>query len=299
MGEIAAITVSFCWAVTSIFLTAAGKNLGSMVVNRIRLVFAVILLTITHFFVQGQIFPFDATPHQLLWLGLSGIVGLVVGDGFLIRSYIMIGFRIGTLIMSSVPVISTLFAWFLLGEKVRFFELAGIFLVMSGIMIVVSERNNDEKNQKDRKQYATGILFAFLGAFGQAFGLVLAKKGLEGNFSPLSGVLVRMLSAMVFMWLITLFMGQVKSTIQKSLSSPVALRNIAVGSFVGPFIGVWLSLVAIQNAQVGIASTLMALAPIITLPIMKWGYKEKVSRLAITGTITALCGVAVIFMIPV
>lgn len=299
MGEIAAITVSFCWAITSIFLTSAGKNLGSMVVNRMRLVFAVILLTIAHFILQGQLFPFDATPDQLLWLGLSGVIGLVLGDGFLIKSYLIIGVRIGTLIMSSVPVISTLFAWFLLGERVKFLELAGIFLAMSGIMIVVSDRNNAERIEKDKKQYATGILFAFLGAFGQAFGLVLAKKGLGGDFSPLSGVLVRMLSAMIFMWIITVFMGQAKSTVQKSLSEPIALRNIAVGSFVGPFIGVWLSLIAVQNAQVGIASTLMALAPIIMLPIMKWGYKENISRLAITGTLTALCGVAMIFMVPV
>ena len=299
MGEIAALSVSFCWAVTSIFLAMAGEKLGSMVVNRIRLVFAVILLTTAHFFFKGQLFPFSANQEQLFWLSLSGVVGLVLGDGFLIKSYIMIGVRLGTLIMSSVPVISTVFAWVLLGERVKFFELSGIFLTMFGIMIVVSDRKSDERIEKDKKQYATGILFAFLGAFGQAFGLVLAKKGLAGNFSPLSGVLVRMLSAMIFMWLIAVFMRQAGKTVRKGLSEPVALRNIAIGSFIGPFIGVWLSLVAVQSTQVGIASTLMALAPIIMLPIMKWGYKKNINHLAIMGTLITLTGVAIIFMKPI
>ena len=151
MGEIAALSVSFCWAITSIFLTSAGEKLGSMVVNRIRLVFAVILLTTAHLFLKGQLFPFDANQEQLLWLSLSGVVGLVLGDGFLIKAYLLVGVRIGTLIMSSVPVISTLFAWVLLGEKVKFFELSGIFLTMFGIMIVVSDRNSDERIEKDKK----------------------------------------------------------------------------------------------------------------------------------------------------
>ncbi len=298
MGEIAAISVSFCWAITSIFLSHAGENLGAMIVNRIRLVCAVILLTLAHLFLKGQIFPFDASPNRLFWLGLSGVIGLVLGDGFLIKAYLLIGVRIGTLIMSSVPVISTLFAWALLGESVKTFELTGIFITMFGIMIVVSERNNDERIKRDKQQYALGILCAFLGAVGQAVGLVLAKKGLEGNFSPLSGVLIRMVSAMVFMWIITVLMGQAKDTIQKALAHPTALRNIAIGSFIGPFIGVWLSLIAVQTAQVGVASTLMALAPIIMLPITKWLYKENISRWAITGTFTALFGVAMIFLIP-
>ena len=68
-----------------------------------------------------------------------------------------------------------------------------------------------------------------------------------------------------------------------------------MGALVGPFIGVWLSLIAVQFAKVGIASTLMALTPIFHLPIGKF-LNEKITKQAILGTLIAMIGVAIIFM---
>jgi drug/metabolite transporter (DMT)-like permease len=53
-------------------------------------------------------------------------------------------------------------------------------------------------------------------------------------------------------------------------------------------------LVAVQLTFVGIASTLMALTPIIILPISKWVFKEQVTRRAVIGTLVCLVGVVVI-----
>jgi len=69
------------------------------------------------------------------------------------------------------------------------------------------------------------------------------------------------------------------------------------GALFGPFIGVWLSLVAVQYAYVGIASTLMALPPIFLIPLSWWIFREKISLVAIVGTIIAVIGVALIFFI--
>ena len=298
MGELAALATAFCWAFSSIFFTSSSKEAGAIPVNRIRLVFAVLLLLVFHTLITGHPLPLDAEPFRWIWLGLSGIVGLVLGDTLLFQAYYLIGNRLGTLIMSGVPVISSLAAWLWLGENLSLRSIAGIAVCTGGIMVVVMEHTpangNDTHHQK--RQYILGVLCAIGGAIGQAGGLVLAKKGLADNFPSISGVIIRMVTAMAFMWVITFFMGQVKETLRKTLNNSRLILRIAGGTVIGPFLGVWLSQIAVQRTYVGIASTLMAVTPIVVLPISKFYYKEKISYRAVIGTVIALVGVAIIFI---
>jgi drug/metabolite transporter (DMT)-like permease len=298
MGEIAAILTAMCWGLSSIFFTATSREAGPVPVNRVRLLFAVPLLVIAHTVLTGQLFPVNAEPIRWLWLGLSGIVGLVIGDTLLFMSYSLIGNRLGTLMMASVPVMSSLAAFLFLGETLDVRSLLGIFICVFGIVLVVMERRNGNGNASthEKRQFLLGVLCGLGGALGQAVGLVLAKQGLSGDFPSISGTLIRMLTAMVFIWIITIFMGQTLQTLQKVFTSFKLVGNIFGGSIVGPFIGVWLSQIAIQKTHVGIASTLMALTPVFMLPVAKWYYKENISSRAVFGTVVALVGVAIIFM---
>ncbi|MDR3576538.1 MAG: DMT family transporter [Anaerolineaceae bacterium] len=298
IGEIAAVVTAICWALSSIFFARAGDQVGSVIVNRMRLFFAVILLVAAHFFIQGQVIPLNAGLDRWFWLAISGIVGLIFGDACLLQAYVLIGARISTLIMAIVPVISTLLAWIFLGEKLSVIEISGICVAVAGISLVILERNGDDHHPVDKRRYIIGVLCAFGGALGQAGGLVLAKKGLDNNFPALSGVVIRMLVAMSAMWIGTFFLKQARPTIQSVIDKRNALKFIILGSVVGPFIGVWMSLIAIQATYVGLASTLMALTPIIMLPIVRWVFKEKVSQRAVLGTFVSIIGVAVIYFAP-
>jgi drug/metabolite transporter (DMT)-like permease len=298
VGEIAAVVTAFCWALSSIFFARAGDQVGSVIVNRMRLLFAVILLAAAHFILQGQVIPLNAGLDRWFWLGISGIVGLIVGDACLLQSYVLIGARIATLIMAVVPVISTLLAWLFLGENLNVIEISGICLAVTGICIVILERSGEDHQRINKRRYIIGILYGFGGALGQALGLVLAKRGLANDFPALSAVVIRMLVAMSAMWIGTFFLKQARPTIQCVLEKRDALKFIVLGSLVGPFIGVWMSLVAIQNTYVGLASTLMALTPVIMLPIVRWVFKERVSQRAVVGTFVSIIGVAVIYFAP-
>ena len=298
MGEIAAILTALCWGLSSIFFTSTSKEAGPIPVNRVRLLFAVPLLLITHIILTGQLLPLSAEPYRWLWFGLSGIVGLVIGDTLLFTCYSLIGNRLGTLLMASVPVISSLAAFLFLGEKLALLSMVGILVCVAGIALVVMERRNGNGNgtTHEKRRFLLGVLSGLGGAVGQAIGLVLAKQGLGGDYPSISGTLIRILTAMAFIWLITIFMRQTRQTLQSVFSNFKLVRNIFGGSVVGPFIGVWLSQIAIQRTYIGIASTLMALTPIFMLPIAKWYYKEEVSSRAVFGTVVALIGVAIIFL---
>jgi drug/metabolite transporter (DMT)-like permease len=300
MGSIAALVTAACWAATSLFFTAAGKEVGSVVVNRVRLLLAVIFLVLIHWLLTGTLIPLNAGAERWFWLGLSGIIGLVLGDLALFQSYVMIGPRLGTLIMAGNPVIGTLLAWVFLGERLGWLEIAGIFLTVAGITWVVMERSGglkaDAEVHTDRRHFILGVLCAFGGALGQAVGLILAKKGMTGDFPSISGVVIRMVSAAVAIWLMTIISGQARATVQAIRAKLPVLRTLVLGTLVGPVAGVWLSLIAVQLAPVGIASTLMALTPIMLLPFSRWVFQEKVSLRAVAGTLVSIAGVVIIFM---
>jgi drug/metabolite transporter (DMT)-like permease len=298
MGEIAALVTALCWALSSILFTAPSKALGAVVVNRIRLVFAVVLLMAAHLVVTGQLFPLDVSVERWFWLGLSGIVGLIIGDTLLFRAYALLGSRLSTLLMAIVPVLSSIEALLFLDEKLTLANVIGILICVGGISLVVLKHSNGNGNggAHERRQFWIGVLCGLGGALGQASGLVLSKLGMAGDFPTISASVMRMFVAMIVIWLMTLLSGQARQTLRKISENRASLRNVAAASVIGPFVGVWLSQVAIQYAYVGIASTLMAMTPIIILPIARFYFKEKISPLAYVGTIIALVGVAVIFL---
>lgn len=304
MGELAALATSFFWSVTSIQFTLAGRRVGSPVVNRVRLVLAVVYLSVAHLLFTGRIWPLDAELFRWGWLGLSGVVGLVLGDASLFQGFVLIGPRRSMLLMTLVPVITTVIAWFWLGETLRLVELGAVMLTVGGVAWVVSERRLATPQPAagaifpgdlDRRTYVLGVLLGLGGALGQALGLVLSKQGLAGDFLPLSATVMRMLVASVVIWLLAAVQGQVGTT-RVALQDSRARLFILGGAFTGPFLGVWSSMIAVQNTPVGLASTLMALAPIMLIPLTRWVFKEETSARAIAGTVVALTGAALIFL---
>jgi len=293
-GEIAALATALCWSLTSTCFTIGGRRVGSVILNRTRLVFALIFLSITHYIIYGSLIPLSAEPDRWLWLGLSGVIGFALGDACLFQAFVMVGAHISMLLMSLVPIISTVIAWVFLGETLSLVELLAITITVSGVCLVVLTKGNSHKNS-GKKDYFKGILFGFGGAMGQAIGLVLSKKGLYGEFPGLSATLIRVIAGVVTIWIITALTGKVKQTVDK-MKDKRAFITILCGAFVGPFLGVWLSMVAIKYAYIGIASTLMALPPVLLIPISYWVFKEKITLLSVLGTIIAVLGTAFIFL---
>jgi drug/metabolite transporter (DMT)-like permease len=294
LGEIAALATAVCWAATSLFFTIAGKQVGSQVVNRVRLPLAAFFLAITHLLWQGQVLPIHAEPSRWGWLGLSAISGLVLGDAMLFQAFVLIGARLAMLLMTLAPVIGTLLAWVFLGETLSLLEIGAIIVTMGSVAWVVSEQKNSNSVDGNPRSYLIGVLCGIGGAFGQALGLTLSKRGMVGDFPALSASLIRLTTASVVIWLWALIQGQLRPTIE-GLRIRRARWAILVGTVAGPFMGMTLSLAAVQLAPVGIASTLMALSPVFLLPLSHWVFKERITQRAIMGTVMAMVGVAMIF----
>lgn len=298
LGEIFAILTSLLWSVTSIFFTLAGEQVGSRVVNRMRLLLAVPALALIHLITAGTLVPLDAAPERWGWLGLSAIIGLVIGDGLLFYAFTQIGTQLSMLLMALAPIFSVLMAWLFLGETLSPVKIVAILITLGGSGWVILERNPTQaKSPSDIPgHYLRGVLCGIGAAAGQAAGLVLSKQGMSGNFSPLSASLMRVTVAAAGIWLLALLRQQARSSFV-ALRDRQARRLIAGGVLVGPILGMTLSLAAVQLSDVGIASTLMTLSPIFLLPITHWIFHERITVRAVMGTLVTLAGVAMIFLL--
>ena len=288
IGEIAGLGVSICWTVSALTFEKAGHKIGSLSVNFIRLLMAIIFIGITSYFTRGIFFPTDATPYQWFWLGLSGFVGFFLGDMFLFKSYMVIGSRTAALIMSFAPMLTAIIGWFFLNEKLSGMNIAGILVSISGIIIAIS--NSRMKLNIPFK----GFLLAFGGASGQAVGLILSKKGM-GHYDPIAATQIRALFGILsFAILITVLRRWKK--VGNSFTHTSSMKFLAVGSMFGPFIGVALSLFAIQQTKTGIASTLMALVPVFIILPSAIMFKEKITPQQVIGAAISIFGASLFFM---
>ncbi|WP_319269912.1 DMT family transporter [uncultured Draconibacterium sp.] len=298
-GEIAGVLTAVFWTVTSLAFESAGKKVGSLAVNLIRLVIAFFLVGTYSWISRGFFFPSDASLYAWKWLAFSGLVGFVIGDLLLFQSFVLIGARIAMLLMALAPPFAALIGWLLLGEVLDPKSWLGMAVTMTGIIIVILKREKSEENgvkvRKFKSSYPIqGILLALGGAMGQAAGLVISKKGM-GDYDAFSATQIRILAGTVGFSILFIFIKR-WPRVWAALKNGPAMKRITLGAFFGPFLGVSFSLLAVQHTQAGIAATLMAIVPVLIIGPSILLFKEKVNWKEILGAVITVGGVAMFFL---
>lgn len=281
-----------CWTFTSLAFESAGKKVGSMSVNIIRLAMAILLLGSLSYIRFGHFFPSGATSHQWLWLSISGLIGFVIGDMMLFQAFVIIGARISMLIMALAPPLAALFGWLILEETLTVGNIIGMIVTILGIAMVILGK--PVKGKRINVKYPIkGIALAFGGATGQGLGLVLSKLGM-GDYDPASATMIRVITGVIGFAILFVFTGHWPKVIL-ALKNTAAIGRISIGAFFGPFLGVSLSLLSIKYTTTGVASTIMAIVPVLIIPPAVLFFKEKVSWLEVFGAMLAVFGVVLLF----
>ncbi|MBM3436165.1 MAG: DMT family transporter [Bacteroidetes bacterium] len=299
-GELAALLTACFWTVTSLVFEAAGKRIGSLTLNLIRLYLAFLIYTVFLSFRRGIAFPVDAGSEAWIWLSLSGLVGFVVGDLLLFQAFVVIGARVSMLIMALVPPITALSGWLILGETLTPMNTLGMILTMGGISLVVLKREGTEVNGRAYNNVKfsypmKGIFLALGGAFGQAVGLVLSKVGMK-EYDPFAASQIRVLAGLLGFTLIFFILRRWEN-VRKGLKNRKGMLFTVIGAIFGPFLGVSFSLAAIQHTNTGIAATIMSIVPVLIIAPSVLIFKEKVNLKEILGAVIAVGGVALLFLL--
>ena len=295
----AALGAAGLWAFTALSIDQAARRIGSLTVNLIRLVQAFCFLCLVSWIVRGVPLPVDASRHAWGWLALSGLVGFVFGDLCLYRSYLVIGPRLSTLMMSLVPLLTTIIGWLALGEVLSPRQMFGMFLTVGGIGWAVLERSKSwtalPATPTDRPGVPlSGLALAFGGALGQSGGLVLSKIGI-GEYNAFAATQIRVLAGITG-YTLMFFVLRWWPNVRTGLRDRRALGFSALGAFFGPCLAVSLSLIAIHSTLAGVAASIMALTPVLIIPLVVLLRREHVGVGGVLGALVAVSGVALLFL---
>ena len=292
IGEIAAFATACSWVVTGICFEMAGKRVGSLAVNLIRLVIAFFIMMGFTYVTRGMLLPFDATPHAWFWLTISGLIGFVIGDLFLFQAYVLIGARISMLIMATSPPITAILAFVFLGESLTSLTLVGMLLTCVGIAMVILVKN-DGGGKVELSHSAKGLFYAFLGSLGQSFGLISSKIGM-GGYDAFSSTQIRIIAG-ILGFLAIYAIGRKWNVLPKAFRDRKGMAVITAGAFFGPFLGVSLSMIALQNTEAAVASTIMSIMPVLIIPVSILVFKEKIKAKEMVGAVVTVIGVMILF----
>ena len=306
-GEIMALIAAIIFSWTSVFFTTAGQRLGVTTVNLLRLPGAALCLGLMHLAVTGHIWPQDLSLSNQAWIGLSGIIGLAIGDSALFKAFTLVGPRRSMTMMALAPVFTVILAWSMLGEHLGPWALLGIAVVILGVIIATMGRGNGsgEFGRLPRQVLKLGLLLALLASVGQGVGSTFAKIGMTGGagpdavsaqgVNPLGATLIRLSWATVAYWLVVL-PRQNLADLKIRLKDRRGVKALVVAILLGPFISVWISLVAIKHTEAGIAQVLLGTVPIFVVLPAWLIYKDRPTPLGLLGIVVAVAGGALLFL---
>lgn len=306
VGELISIGVAFSWTATALLSEFGSKRMGNLTLNLTRMVITLVFSCILFWAVGGNPLPAGASTEAYLWMMLSGLVGYVIGDFCLFQCYIIIGSKFGQLFMTLAPITAAIMAWFTLGQEIRPTAILAMIVTLAGIAITVLGRG-DNHHKLTLKLPLPGVLFAIAAAVCQGVGLVLSKIGMDHYeatlTTPLAGWMLpfhanffRCVAGTIgFVLLMALREGF--APLQRGVRDRKGMIAAVATTIFGPFVGVGASLLAVQYTAAGIASTLMALTPIIIILPAWWIFKQPITAKSILGAIISVIGVSLFFLL--
>lgn len=296
IGELIAITTVLCWTVSVQFFGAATREVGSTPVNIIRLTTAVLLFSVFLLIRDGEPLPL-AFPVRAWWyLGLSGVVGFFIGDIFLFKALAVLGPRLAMLLHSLAAPTAAVIGWLFLGEVYRPMQWLGIGVTLFGVSMVILEKRQGKGELKASNVTLGGVLLGLGAMLGQAGGFVLSKMGMQHGDAYLdafAATQIRAVAGCLCFFVFFTLTGRWRH-VGSAIKNRKALAYTISGAFLGPFIGVSLSLLTLHYLATGVAATILSLVPVCIIPFAVLVHKEYVSFKAIAGAVIAVAGIALL-----
>ncbi|WP_462171170.1 DMT family transporter [Pseudoalteromonas xiamenensis] len=290
-GELVALIAAFSWAFSSYLYKQFSHQLSAFELNVSKGVLASLLMLGVILVTQDMALP--SQPQTWLWLILSGVIGIAVGDSAYFAALKLLGPARTLVVESLAPVFVILINYVFFSVSLSAQSYLAIALTTLGVVIALYP--NDRLNTMPT-HYMVGITFALTAAFCQALGMVLTKQAVNyGEYSTWWAALIRLFSGTFVIGMLIAFLRH------HSLSNALSLRGVSnktwlmVAIFFGTFLGVWLQFIAVKFTDPAIAQTLFATSPLIVMSIT-FCRGNRLTRSMILGGLLAFSGVALIFM---
>ncbi|MFD9899358.1 DMT family transporter [Mesorhizobium sp. UC22_110] len=292
--ELAALGAATCWALTGIISAGPAGHLGAPAFNRLRQIFVTAMLAL-YVLATGSWRELEAA--NVLPLLASGFIGIFIGDTLLFATLNRVGPRRSGILFALNAPIAAILGWLLLGETLTTKAVAGMALVVAGVLLAIlfgKRRAQLHQWEKVKGPLWIGVALGLGAATGQAIGSIIARPVMETGIDPFVASMLRVGIAAAFLTvMIQLPIPALKP--RNPLTWKVAAMTALTG-ILALAIGMTLLLFALSGGKVGIVSTLSATSPVIILPLLWLRTGERPAAGAWTGAALVVAGMGLIFM---
>lgn len=326
IGEIAGLSSAAIWAVSSLLYSYA--RMSAWELNFWKNIFACFIFLIHLWIAKSFILltdVFEAPIESWCWLGLSSVVGIVIGDTIYLRSLQILGPRRALVVATASPIFGVIIGFFFMQDPITAWLLLGVGLTVFGVGIVVTDKKAEAESPNIYPgRFAIGVLLGIGAALCQASGVAFAKIGMAHGCEALESSFIRILTAAGTMVLMVLlyperyaFSRKLKQlSIQSSVAEDIekkknhepvieyeresiikplfewhAMKYFLPGMIMGTWIGIWFFQMAQQYADTAVVTTLASTCPVFAIPLV-WGFQgHRVSLKGILGTFVAVFGI--------
>jgi drug/metabolite transporter (DMT)-like permease len=300
---IAAVITTFLFACSAVTGQRVAMRLGGVWGNLIRLFIACFVLGLLVLF-----FYRDAIHTETFgWFFISGLIGFGIGDVALFLAYERIGSRLTILLnLCLAPLFAMALEWLWLGNGLPPAVILGALLIVGGVIMAIRPGVKSRQLREHRGKFGVGILAAVTAGFGQGTGAVISRKAeavatefgiaSSGISAAFQRVFAGLVFAMIIVALIRLFGSkQARAHWGSPLQRDLAPWLMGAALF-GPVIGVSCFQWALQSLESGIVLSVVALTPIVMMPLARITEGDHPSKLAILGAVVAVGGVILLYL---
>lgn len=298
---IPALLTTILFSISAICGHRSAKILGGMVANFWRLTCATILLAIWAFGfgigLKGAAFPI---------FFLSGIVGIGFGDVALFEALPRLGPRLSILLVQCLTApFGALIEWVWLRNKLSGLQIASGLTILVGVGVALTP---GEHIKIPRRALIGGTIASVLAALGGAFGSVLSRKaydivrahaehidGANAAFQRIIGGLLVAAACLVMVKRDKLLNIPAPNADTTAKSQPATWKRAVVwvigNGVAGQTLGVSCMQRAFETTPTGIVLPIIAMTPIVVIPLAWLFEGEQPTRYSLIGALIAVAGV--------
>lgn len=315
LGLAFAFSALLCWSIAPFFFSAAGRRIGPLATNMLRLGLAAAGLTLVLIArLLAGASPGLPQAGGVAWMIASGIIGLSIGDAFLYRAFVTVGPERTSQIQVLAPAATALLAWLALGETLTPRQIAGMALILGGVFAATTYAATMKRRRRKAAEevvayaadagpvpsgnpnpahgFGSGAWAALWSALFQGLGTMLARKAFlsEADLDPGVATLIRIGAGAAALWTFAALKGPLPKGVG-SWKFPPTLWFLCIGTLFGPLAGMSFYVAALKSAPAGIVTTITFMVPLLIVPIGARVNGTPVGKAALAGTVVSLAGV--------
>ena len=292
LGPFYAIATAITWAIGVIFFKQATQTWSPLALNYFKNVLGVSLFLVT-FPIVGQSFFVDAPVEDIVYLLVSGALGIGIADTLFFKCLTLLGAARSAIVECLYSPCIVLFSFALLGETITLIDILGAAFILSSIVLCAGELRTSE--DLSRQDLMRGFGFGALAMVLMGISIVAIKPTLE-IYPVLWSATFRFIGGIIILTLWAPLSAEGLIPILRKFVPGSHWRSAFPGAIVGTYIAMFFWVSGFKYGDASVTAILNQTATIFTVLLAGLVLKETLTRKNLFGVGAAFGGAILVLI---